>query len=187
MSQRSAAIAYTRDFGLSMGAYVVSLPISLALLDRVDQPLKTVVALIPLIPAGFALVAYLRFLGRMDELGKRIQLEALGFGFGAAGMLALAYGFLENPAALLHLGVPPDDRALGHRWRDRVVPLPMKNRLRVLRAERDWSQSELADRLDVSRQTVNALENSKYDPSLPLAFRIAQLFSLRIEDVFQPE
>jgi hypothetical protein len=96
MSQHSAAIAYTRDFGLSMAAYVVSLPISLALLDRVDQPLKAVVALIPLIPACLALVAYLRFLGRMDELGKRIQLEALGFGFGAAGMLTLAYGFLEN-------------------------------------------------------------------------------------------
>jgi hypothetical protein len=96
MSQRSAAIAYTREFGLSMAAYVVSLPISLALLDAVDQPLKTIVALIPLIPAGFALVAYLRFLGRMDELGRRIQLEALGFAFGAAGMLTLAYGFLEN-------------------------------------------------------------------------------------------
>jgi putative transcriptional regulator len=63
----------------------------------------------------------------------------------------------------------------------------MKNRLRVLRAERDWSQGELADRLEVSRQTVNALENQKYDPSLPLAFRIAALFSMRIEDIFQPE
>src|SRR2546428_585052 len=91
------------------------------------------------------------------------------------------------PAALLHLGVPADDRALGHRRRDRLVPLPMKNRLRVLRAERDWSQGELADRLEVSRQTVNALENEKYDPSLPLAFRIASLFGMRIEDVFTPE
>lgn len=63
----------------------------------------------------------------------------------------------------------------------------MKNRLRVLRAERDWSQRELADRLEVSRQTVNALENEKYDPSLPLAFRIAALFRTRIEDIFQPE
>jgi len=63
----------------------------------------------------------------------------------------------------------------------------MKNRLRVLRAERDWSQGELADRLEVSRQTVNALENEKYDPSLPLAFRIATLFSMRIEDIFKPE
>src|SRR4029077_937059 len=91
------------------------------------------------------------------------------------------------PAAFLHLGVPADDRALGHRWRDRVVPLPMKNRLRVLRAERDWSQGELADRLEVSRQTVNALENEKYDPSLPLAFRIAALFGTRIEDIFRPD
>ncbi len=63
----------------------------------------------------------------------------------------------------------------------------MKNRLKVLRAERDWSQAELADRLDVSRQTVNALETGKYDPSLPLAFKIATLFGCKIEDIFQPE
>jgi len=62
----------------------------------------------------------------------------------------------------------------------------MKNRLKVLRAERDWSQSELADRLEVSRQSVNAIETGKYDPSLPLAFRIAQLFELRIEQIFTP-
>lgn len=63
----------------------------------------------------------------------------------------------------------------------------MKNRLRVLRAERDWTQADLAEKLDVSRQTVNALETGKYDPSLPLAFRIAKLFGLAIEDVFSPE
>ena len=63
----------------------------------------------------------------------------------------------------------------------------MKNRLKVLRAERDWSQAELASRLDVSRQSVNALETGKYDPSLPLAFRIARLFGLTIEQVFQDE
>ena len=62
----------------------------------------------------------------------------------------------------------------------------MKNRLKVLRAERDWSQSELADRLEVSRQSVNAIETGKYDPSLPLAFRLAQLFELRIEEIFTP-
>lgn len=60
----------------------------------------------------------------------------------------------------------------------------MKNRLHVLRAEREWSQAELADRLGVSRQTVNALETGKYDPSLPLAFKIARLFGMQIEDIF---
>jgi putative transcriptional regulator len=60
----------------------------------------------------------------------------------------------------------------------------MKNRLKVLRAERDWSQSELAARLDVSRQSVNAIETGKYDPSLPLAFRIAAIFGLPIETIF---
>jgi putative transcriptional regulator len=63
----------------------------------------------------------------------------------------------------------------------------VKNRLKVLRAERDWSQADLAERLDVSRQTVNALETGKYDPSLPLAFRIARLFGLPIETIFQDE
>ena len=61
----------------------------------------------------------------------------------------------------------------------------MKNELRILRAERAWSQGDLADKLGVSRQTVNALETGKYDPSLPLAFKIARLFGRRIEDVFE--
>lgn len=63
----------------------------------------------------------------------------------------------------------------------------MKNRLRVLRAERKWSQAEVAQRLGVSRQTVNAIENGKYDPSLPLAFGIARLFELQIEAIFDPD
>jgi putative transcriptional regulator len=67
------------------------------------------------------------------------------------------------------------------------VEVPVKNRLKVLRAERNWSQAQLADLLDVSRQTVNALETGKYDPSLPLAFKIAILFECKIEDIFQPE
>ncbi|MDK2760855.1 MAG: helix-turn-helix transcriptional regulator [Sphingopyxis sp.] len=60
----------------------------------------------------------------------------------------------------------------------------MRNRLKVLRAERDWSQQDLADQLQVSRQSVNAIETGKYDPSLPLAFRIADLFAMAIEDIF---
>ena len=62
----------------------------------------------------------------------------------------------------------------------------MKNRLKVLRAERDWTQADLAERLEVSRQTVNAIENGKYDPSLPLAFGIARLFGTTIEEIFDP-
>ena len=63
----------------------------------------------------------------------------------------------------------------------------MRNRVRDLRAERAWSQADLADKLEVSRQTINAIETGKYDPSLPLAFRIAALFKFRIEEVFFPE
>jgi putative transcriptional regulator len=63
----------------------------------------------------------------------------------------------------------------------------MKNRLRVLRAERAWSQGDLAKQLEVSRQSVNAIETGKFDPSLPLAFRLARLFGLRIEEIFSDE
>ncbi len=63
----------------------------------------------------------------------------------------------------------------------------MKNRLRDLRAELGWSQAELADRLEVSRQSVNAIETGKYDPSLPLAFKLARLFATTIEDLFTDE
>ena len=62
----------------------------------------------------------------------------------------------------------------------------MNNKVRELRGERGWSQGDLAEKLDVSRQTVNAIETGKYDPSLPLAFRIAKLFRLSIESIFQP-
>ena len=65
-----------------------------------------------------------------------------------------------------------------------LYTLGVKNRLRELRTARQWSQADLAERLQVSRQTVNALETGRYDPSLPLAFRIARLFACRIEDVF---
>lgn len=63
----------------------------------------------------------------------------------------------------------------------------MNNKLKVLRAMRNWSQADLAERLNVSRQTINALETGKYDPSLPLAFKIARLFQLTVEEIFEPE
>jgi len=63
----------------------------------------------------------------------------------------------------------------------------MKNRLKVLRAERDWTQADLANKLDVSRQTINAIEKGKFDPSLPLAFKMASLFNRPIEGIFEDE
>jgi putative transcriptional regulator len=67
-----------------------------------------------------------------------------------------------------------------------VEALQVKNHLRVLRAERNWTQGDLAERLQVSRQTVNSVETEKYEPSLSLAFKIARLFGKRIEDIFEP-
>ncbi len=66
------------------------------------------------------------------------------------------------------------------------MALPVKNRLRVLRAEREWSQASLAEQLNVSRQTINAIETGKYDPGLPLAFKISRLFAQQIEEIFDP-
>ena len=62
----------------------------------------------------------------------------------------------------------------------------MKNRLRELRAKKEWSQADLAEKLEVSRQTINAIETEKYDPSLPLAFKVARLFKLPLEEIFEP-
>jgi len=63
----------------------------------------------------------------------------------------------------------------------------MKNRLKALRADRDWTQADLADRLHVTRQTINAIEKGKYDPSLPLTFKIAAVFGMPIEEIFSPD
>jgi putative transcriptional regulator len=70
---------------------------------------------------------------------------------------------------------------------DSQAAVPVKNRLKVLRAENDWSQAELADRIGVARQTIVALEAGKYAPSLPLAFKLSKLFSKPVEEIFDPE
>jgi len=73
---------------------------------------------------------------------------------------------------------------MAHRQRPALAPPPVKNRIHVLRAERRWTQAELAERLKVSRQTVNALETEKYDPSLKLAFSISRLFDTPLDEIF---
>lgn len=93
-----AARDYVVQFSAAMAAYVVVLIVSIITLQHVTLalPWRVLIAVAPVIPTLFALVAFLRFLGRMDELQRRIQLEALGLGFGAVGILTFAYGFLEN-------------------------------------------------------------------------------------------
>ena len=94
------------------------------------------------------------------------------------------YGECRLSAAQYVLGLDSDDVCLG-RYCHRAQPgRPMKNILRELRTERGWSQADLADRLEVSRQTINAIETGRYDPSLPLAFKISRQFKLKIEDIF---
>ena len=114
---------------------------------------------------------------------------ALGAATSRTGEAARAFT-PKHPAQVIVLGfaaaVAIGSERRGPRRCDGHTAFTGKNRLKVLRAERDWSQAELADQLSVSRQTVNALETGKYDPSLPLAFKIAQLFGMRIEDVFDP-
>jgi putative transcriptional regulator len=82
------------------------------------------------------------------------------------------------------VGLARDGDVLDRRPIDRSPEVPVKNRLRELRGERNWSQAELAERAGVSRQTINAIETEKYDPSLPLAFTLARIFKLKIEDMF---
>ncbi len=103
MAIRSAARSYTREFGLAMVGYVIGILVSRALLGQVDPRLAPLVAVIPVVPAMFGLLAYLRFMRRMDELGRRIQLEALAFSFGGIGFATFTYGFLEENAGFPHL------------------------------------------------------------------------------------
>ncbi len=129
-----------------------------------------------------AVLVFARLLRRSDELERRLHLEGAFFGLVRRSRRLGRLRPLREPP-------PRAARAVGGRGAPALVvgrlpldgpPLPvaaMKNRLRVLRAERDWSQADLADRLSVSRQTVNSIENERYDPSLPLAFAIARVFA----------
>ena len=92
---------------------------------------------------------------------------------------------MPAPRTELDLGMAGHVAMLDRRLGSRSLEIPVKSKLRDLRQQRSWSQADLAEQLKVSRQTVNAIEMEKYDPSLPLAFKIAKLFRLKIEDVFE--
>lgn len=97
MRQNHAGRAYVIEFGSAMLAYTIVLGVSIALIERDPQsPWRYPLAIAPIVPACFALLAFVRFLGRVDELQRRIQFEAIGLSFAATGVLTFAYGFLEN-------------------------------------------------------------------------------------------
>ena len=133
------------------------------------------------------IVAFARYLQAQDELQRKILQDALtitlGVGWvgGFAYVVADAAGLIANAVQRRPLPGAPR-RRLPDRRRRRHVPVPMKNRITTLRAERGWTQADLAMRAGVSRQTINAIEKGKFDPSLPVAFRLARLFDLKIEE-----
>ena len=140
-----------------------------------------------MLPALGIPLAVIRYCQALDELQLRMQLESLAFGFTATAIVTFTYGFLQNaglPDVSWIWVWPVMARLLDRRPAGGAVEVPLKNKLRELRSERNWSQADLAERADVSRQTINAIETGKYDPSLPLAFALARIFKLKIEDVF---
>ena len=155
--------------------------------------LKVAAALIPVPIFALFLVLFIRLIRTMDELERRIQLEALAIAYPLTVLLLMTLGLLQRA---VHLKFEDWSYAPCVGVRGALLlpvhsvggaPLPMKNRLKVLRAERDWWQADLAERLEVSRQTVNAIETGRYDPSLPLAFRLAEVFETTIEAIFEPD
>ena len=151
-----------------------------------SSPSRFVWALLPVVPTLFIVRAVLRHVDRVDDYQRLLLLKGLGVGFAVAMVAAVTVGFLGAA------GMGSARRRVDH-LRRRHARLArclvggaeaVLNDLKALREERGWSQGALADRLDVSRQTVNALENDRYDPSLPLAFRIARLFGEPVEAIF---
>ena len=157
------------------------------------QPAPTLLAIAFNVLVGVGMLfANKRYLQAMDELQRTIQLQAMAWSLGAGlvGGVGLDAVRPARPGRLRGRDRAPGGvhgAGLPGRMRRRLAALPMKNRLKVLRAARDWTQADLALALEVSRQTVNAIETGKYDPSLPLAFRLARLFGLSIEDIFQDQ
>ena len=165
------------DFLIPMALYAaVLIPSCQFVKNHPDSPWRVPVAIAPVAPLAFIVLTSVKRVRAMDELAQRKYLEAGAFAYPAMIVLSITYGFLqnvENASCELDVRRRLDVLALRSGSDTFLAQVPVKSRVRALRTERDWSQGELARRLGVSRQTVNAIETEKYDPSLPLAFRVS--------------
>ena len=188
MTQRARNRQYYSELGGALVLYTVVLVIALAAGQRMPAGwARTLAYASPMLPFLLAVWAVVRQIRRSDEFVRKVTLEHLAVAAAVTAGWTFTYGFLENaglPAAQHVHRMAGDGRRLGRADVPRRPQAPMNNRLRELRAARGWSQAALADLLDVSRQTVNAIETGRYDPSLPLAFAIARVFGTTIEAIF---
>jgi len=148
-------------------------------------PFPTLLLALAVVAAATAVLFLLRFLRSNDEREQQVNYRALTFAFTGTLVFSLAIGFLQSVGFCLLARHPgADDHPVEPGIDSLFVAVSMKTRLRVLRAEKDWSQAELAARIGVARGTINAIETGKYHPSLPLGFKIARAFGKMVEEVF---
>jgi len=180
---------YLKEFGGSMAAYAVMVPVSMwRLRGHEHTPPGYGIAFLPIIPSVLALAlwAFMRMFRGLDELQRRIQLDAAAFSFLATDHPYLGFPTKCRIAPLRReLGGASADPAVGVGAGHRQAEVSVKNSVRDLRAQLSWTQAELAQKLGVSRQTVNAIETEKYTPSLPLACKIAKIFRKPVEEIFK--
>jgi DNA-binding XRE family transcriptional regulator len=194
MAMSSPRRRYLMRLGISMALYVPSLFVAKYLISRnlAEGPVVWLLGLIPglAVLGAFYAIAML-IIEQKDEFIRMLLVRQTLIGTAIALSISTVWGFLENFGLVSHV----DSYWIAVIWflgfgfggfinRVSHGRRVLKNRLKVLRAERNWNQQDLAERLEVSRQSVNAIETGKYDPSLPLAFRIAELFGLPIEEIF---
>jgi putative transcriptional regulator len=191
MKERDANRKYRLELFSALIAYMVVLVGSIYWAKIMDEgAVRTLLLMTPVVPLMLAVWAIARHFGRMDEFVRLRSLEGLAIAAAVTGRPDL-HLWLSRVRRLSQgqyvLGLGRDGYHLGPVHLAALLLCAMKNLVRELRTEHGWSQGDLADKLEVSRQTVNAIETGRYDPSLPLAFTIAKLFGKPIEKIFSTE
>ena len=185
-SDRKAHVAYLVRFTIGMVLYSLAIFANRFWLHSVEgNPWRFVVALLPMIGACVCAWAMRKMFQDIDEMQQKKMLDALVISSAGTILTSIAYRCLASSQRLM--GRDGVGSVLRHRNLVDGLAVPVRNDLKVLRAQRSWTQARLAEELGVSRQTVNALEAGRYDPSLPLAFTIARVFGLTIEEIFFPD